>query len=109
MRTKRISMLVCAAAATVLAGLSGPAPVVAAPGAGEAKALGKSKYSNSVYIVQMSGDPVVAYDGGIKGYAATRPRRGEKIDPYSAKVTRYADHLTARHEAALAKAGGRKL
>ena len=67
MRAKRISMLLCAAAATMVAGLSGPVAVVAAPGNGEAKALGKGKYTNSVYIVQMSGDPVVADDGGVQG------------------------------------------
>jgi hypothetical protein len=109
MRAKRVSMLLCAAAATMLAGLSGPATVIAAPGNGEAKALGKSKYANSVYIVQMSGDPVVAYAGGVKGYAATKPRKGEKIDPNSGKVARYADYLTAGHDAALSKVGGKKL
>jgi hypothetical protein len=108
MRVKRVSMLAAVAAATLLAGLAGPASVVAAPGDGAAKAVGKSKYSSNIYIVRLDGLPVVAYDGRIKGYAATKPRKGQKIDPDSAKVVRYADYLTAGHDAALAQVGGKR-
>jgi hypothetical protein len=58
------------------------------------------------YLVQMALDPVVAYDGGVAGLAATKPAKGEKIDPSSAAVKRYADHLVAQHAAALEKVGG---
>ena len=33
--------------------------------------------------------PLVAYGGGIKGHAATRPGKGEKIDPTNPKVANY--------------------
>jgi Subtilase family/Fibronectin type-III domain/PA domain/Peptidase inhibitor I9 len=64
---------------------------------------------NGVYIVQMADAPVVAYDGGIKGLRATKPAEGQKINPNSAAVVRYVDYLTARHDAAVARAGGSKL
>jgi subtilase family protein/fibronectin type III domain protein/PA domain-containing protein/pre-peptidase/peptidase inhibitor I9 len=62
--------------------------------------------SNGVYIVQMLDDPVVAYNGDIPGLNATRPGRGQKIDPNSPDVTRYAAYLDARHDEALDLAGG---
>jgi subtilisin family serine protease len=58
------------------------------------------------YIVQMAEDPVVAYRGGIPGYQATRPNGGQKVDPTSPQVTRYVGFLDARHDQALAAAGG---
>jgi hypothetical protein len=108
MRSKRVSMLLSIAAATLVAG-AGVTPVTAAPGVGEAKAVAKANHNSNLYIVRMDALPVVAYDGGIKGYTATKPRKGQKIDPDSTKVARYADYLSARHDAALAQAGGRKI
>jgi subtilisin family serine protease len=76
-----------------------------------ASAEGPSKGQGSgVYVVQMSDAPVVAYAGGIRGYKATRPAKGQKIDPTAPDVVRYVSYLDARHDAALAAAGGaRKL
>jgi subtilisin family serine protease len=64
-----------------------------APGAAEA--------GTKTYIVQMALDPVVAYRGDIRGYPATRPAAGQKIDPNSAAVLRYKGLLDSRHDAAL--------
>ena len=61
------------------------------------------------YIVQMADDPVVAYDGGIPGLRATKPARGEKINPKDAKVVAYGRYLQGKHDAALNSVGGRKL
>ncbi len=58
------------------------------------------------YIVEMAGQPVVAYDGSIAGLKATRPSKGSKIDPNSAAVTKYVEYLDASHANALAKVGG---
>ncbi|GAA4406672.1 hypothetical protein GCM10023168_21930 [Fodinibacter luteus] len=60
------------------------------------------------YIVQLADAPVVAYRGGVKGLKATRPAKGEKIDPRSADVVAYADYLTKRQDAVLRAAGGGK-
>ena len=37
--------------------------------------------AKETYIVQMLASPVVAYEGGTAGLAATKPAKGEKIDP----------------------------
>jgi subtilisin family serine protease len=58
------------------------------------------------YLVRLSEDPVVAYKGGIAGLRATKPARGDKINPNSPDVVRYAAYLDARHDAVLAKVGG---
>ncbi|MGE5715299.1 MAG: S8 family peptidase [Acidobacteriota bacterium] len=62
--------------------------------------------ANSIYIVQMADPPAVAYAGGIAGYKATRPNKGQKIDPNDRAVLDYAGYLDARHDAALVAAGG---
>jgi subtilisin family serine protease len=67
-----------------------------APGDGTAK----------TYIVQMLQAPVVAYEGGEAGLAATKPAKGQKLDPSSAAVKTYAAHLVGQHDAVLQKVGG---
>lgn len=57
------------------------------------------------YIVVMELDPVIAYDGGIKGYAATQPAEGKKVNPNSAHVRKYQRFLEKGHAASLATAG----
>ena len=61
------------------------------------------------YIVQLSELPVVAYAGGIPGLEATRPARGQKIDPNDARVRAYVAHLDARHDQVLGRVGGQKV
>lgn len=63
---------------------------------------------NGVYIVRLAEAPVVAYDGGISGYVATRPRKGQKIDPNDSKVVRYRDYLIARHNDLMALVNGQQ-
>jgi subtilisin family serine protease len=58
-----------------------------------------------IYIVQMRDLPVVAYDGSIKGVAATKPAKGQKIDPNSAVVTSYVGLLNGKHNAELKGVG----
>jgi len=65
---------------------------------------------NGIYVVQMKGDPVVAYDGSIKGLKATKPARGKKIDPNSKEVSSYVKYLKGKHASALrAVKGGKKV
>lgn len=54
----------------------------------------------------MIDSPVVAYEGTIKGYKATKPKAGDKIDPYSPAVVNYVSYLTNQHAQALGKVGG---
>ena len=71
-----------------------------------AKADALSESPNGIYIIQMIGDPVVAYEGEIKGLKATKPSKGKKINPNSAHVVKYAEYLNGRHAGALSKVGG---
>jgi hypothetical protein len=69
---------------------------------------GAATNSVGVYLVQLAGEPAVTYEGGVAGFPATKPAKGEKIDPQDAKVQRYVAHLNARHDAVLASVGGGK-
>lgn len=86
------------------------APGLAHAAEDDTPARPSAKRRSNVYIVRMSEDPVVAYRGGIPGLRATKPARGQKIDPRDHDVVRYAAHLDSRHADALAHVGGgRKL
>ena len=64
--------------------------------------------TGSAYIVHMADLPVTAYAGGIKGLAATKPNKGQKIDPNSPAVVAYMAYLATQQNAALASVGGAK-
>jgi subtilisin family serine protease len=66
--------------------------------------LAQSK-SSMTYIVWMSPDPVVAYDGGLPGLPATRPEPGQKVNPNAPDVRRYVAHLVREHERVLRAVG----
>jgi hypothetical protein len=68
-----------------------------------------ASYSDGRYIVTFADDPVGAYDGYQAGFAATRPKAGHKIDPASSAVQRWRQHLTGKHDAALASVGATKI
>ena len=93
MRLRSLSAL---GAFAVLAMLLVAMPASGAPDAAATK----------TYIVQMLQAPVVAYEGGEAGLEATKPAKGQKIDPNSAAVKKYADYLVGQHDAALEKVGG---
>jgi hypothetical protein len=69
-----------------------------------------ARTNNKIWIVQLAESPVTAYGGEIQGLAATKPRKGQKIDPNAPAVTNYMAYLAGRHDAVLQAAGnGRKL
>lgn len=70
------------------------------------KATPVTESANGIYIVRMVDDPVVAYEGGVKGLKATKPKAGKKIDPNSQAVVAYVDYLTVKQNEALDKVGG---
>ncbi|MGW8226301.1 MAG: S8 family serine peptidase [Anaerolineales bacterium] len=65
------------------------------------------EYKDGVYIVLMIDDPVVAYEGGINGLQATKPGKGQKINPNSAAVKKYKAYLDGKHDAALEAVGAK--
>ena len=96
---------ITAALATLVGATAMGGTPVPADGPGHAK-----DRANRVYVVQMNADPVVAYKGNIRGYQATKPSKGQKIDPTDPHVINYVGYLDARHDDALAAVGGgRKL
>ncbi len=56
------------------------------------------------YIVVMALDPVIAFAGNAS-FTATKPGKGQKINPNSAHVKRYQAFLKETHDKALAAAG----
>src|SRR5688572_18851603 len=92
---------------TVLTGLClATTSVLAADGGDDAGPAAKGKARNRAYIVQLAEMPVTAYNGGIPGYAATKPRAGQKIDPNAPAVTQYKSYLHGRQNAVLTRVGG---
>jgi subtilisin family serine protease len=53
----------------------------------------------------MDDDPVVAYQGDIPGLPATRPAEGRKVNPNSAAVKKYKEHLEEERGNARSGAG----
>ena len=97
--------LLSVAAISAVAALSVPTSALVAAPSAEKKAEAK-KFTNKLYIVRLAEVPVVAYDGGIKGLQATKPKRGQKIDPNSPGVVAYKAFLESRQSAVLAGVGG---
>ena len=62
--------------------------------------------TTKTYVVQMIQSPAVAYTGGVAGLNATKPAKGQKINPASPDVVKYVDYLKGVHDAALQKVGG---
>ncbi|MBP8947879.1 MAG: S8 family serine peptidase [Candidatus Promineofilum sp.] len=65
--------------------------------------------ANDIYIVQMIGDPVGAYEGEVAGLPATRPQAGANIDLNSPAVNGYTNHLRQQQNDVAASVGARKL
>ncbi|MBA2283105.1 MAG: S8 family serine peptidase [Acidimicrobiia bacterium] len=92
---------------TVVAVLVGAqsAPAGSAPPPGRGQVVDAKDGAAQVYVVQMADEPVIAYEGGEPGLAATAPAPGRHANPNSANVRRYRAHLDRAHAAALAAAG----
>ena len=65
--------------------------------------------SSKTYIVQLSGEPIIAYEGGIKGYKATKPGKGNKVNPNNTHVKKYAARLEAQQQDAVKAVGGKQI
>jgi subtilisin family serine protease len=116
----RLSVAVLSVAvATALAAAAGAAPPPSSSGARSAAittasapaapAAGTNAYTAGRYIVTFADEPVASYDGYAPGFPATRPKAGRHINPRSAAVTKWQDHLIAKHDRALAKVGATQI
>ena len=61
----------------------------------------RPELDHNIYIVLMAADPAIAYEGDLKGYTATKPGKGKKINPNSAHVKKYVGYLSQNHDDAL--------
>ena len=66
---------------------------------------GRANGNAKSYIVILTDKPIVAYDGGIAGYEATKPAMGNKVNPNSAHVKKYEKLLESKHDQSLQDAG----
>ncbi|GLZ82108.1 hypothetical protein Afil01_69150 [Actinorhabdospora filicis] len=64
------------------------------------------EYSAGTYIVALAGAPAASYNGGISGYAATKPDGGEKFDKNDPAVKAYTGLLARNRDAVLDKVPG---
>jgi len=98
----------------ILVGLTGFMTVQAQPDVNiietaELKAKAQQGPATNIYIVQLKGEPVLAYEGNIKGLKATKPGKGKKINPNSAHVKKYVAHLEAQQNLKIKSVGGDKV
>src|SRR5262245_46607596 len=82
---------------------------LADPSPSQAVQARSAQRTNKLYIVRMADLPVVSSTGGVQGLAATKPARGQKIDPNSPTVSGYAAYLDGQHTRAAGAVGGRKV
>lgn len=71
--------------------------------------MDQSASTSDIYVVQMKGDPVIAYEGDVRGFKATKPGKGKKINPKSAHVKKYAAHLESQQAKVIKSARGEKV
>ncbi|MFQ3237105.1 MAG: subtilisin family serine protease, partial [Paraglaciecola sp.] len=68
----------------------------------------KKVTQNSVYIVRLAENPIVAYDGSVQGLKATKPVKNKKINPNNKNVIAYGNYLTDKHNALMGSVGASK-
>ncbi|MGB2838494.1 MAG: S8 family peptidase [Actinomycetes bacterium] len=97
-----VASVALTAASIAAAPTAGAEPPDVLPGAptsnGQALQGGK-------YIVMFDGLPAAGYQGGVAGFPATRPAKGEQLRPASSSVVRYRSYLEDRHDRVLDKVG----
>jgi hypothetical protein len=101
-----------AALAIVAAAIHVPAHMQAAQGPPQDSLRGRAsdaRRTNNLYIVQLAEFPVSSYTGGVPGFQATKPNRGQKINPNNPNVIGYAGYLDRRHTEVVNRVGGRKV
>ncbi|QBQ54982.1 S8 family serine peptidase [Nitrosococcus wardiae] len=79
-------------------------PDVSVPDEALAETFG-IKTGTNTYIVQLVDEPVVTYDGGIQDLPATKLTKGKKINPHSASIRGYTNHLRDQQAAVLNATG----
>ena len=79
------------------------------PAAARAVSRAEETHKSSTYIVQLREDAVANYRGGIPGYNATKPGKGQKIDKTHPDAASYAAYLDLRHDQVAGAARANKI
>lgn len=103
-RADRPSLRLVAAISLVSAGLAIGPPASAAPPV-DPSASHQETFDAGKYIVRLQADPVASYDGGVRGFAATQPEAGERLDAGNAISRSYAGYLRKHQDAVADRAG----
>ncbi|WP_020576974.1 S8 family serine peptidase [Actinopolymorpha alba] len=69
------------------------AALVAAPASAGVLPEAPKSAPTDLYLVQVDGEPLASYTGGVKGLPATRPAQGGKVDARSAAAKEYRAEL----------------
>ena len=78
---------------------------LASASSGGAGAAPAAPDETGLYIVQVAGEPAASYDGGVAGFAPTKPAKGKKLNPDRQAVKDYRQHLRSQHNQTLSRAG----
>ncbi len=105
-RRTRHTCRAAAAGALLLAACSVQAQPTRATSAGASAEPAATAAGPRVYIVQLAGAPLAAYEGGLAGLQATRAAAGTRLDSRSAAARAYLNHLDTRRAAVLARVPG---
>lgn len=65
----------------------------------EAGVVGQAETRSYIVIMELS--PVIAYEGDVSGYVATKPENDKKVNPNSAHVRKYEKFLEDTHKDSL--------
>src|SRR6266540_868414 len=98
------------------AGLKRPAAIALATAAMTALAMatagnalagpsGARSDTPTLYLVQVAGDPLATYAGGVSNIPGTKPADGQKLRPRAWNYAAYRDYLKARRAEVLRRAG----
>ncbi len=89
MRVARSTLIVFLGLLVTLMGISFPASAQVSPTDKEVEKADKGEY----YFVELEDKPVSTYEGGVKGFAATKVDEDEKLDVEKPAVKAYKGHL----------------
>lgn len=69
------------------------------------KDTGQTSFDPGRYIVTLADDAVATYDGGVSGYAATEPAKGDQLNARQAPAKKYSDYLADKQQKVADDAG----
>src|SRR3954470_10127227 len=107
-RTGRRTLLVTGVTAAVLAttlGVTATSSQAAPRPAANTVAGGSFKTGD--YIVVLRHDPLASYSGDVRGYAATKPAAGRKLNLTSSAAKRYRSFIIKEQDSLISRAGAK--